>query len=386
MSRPTERSPDRSTEWSSDSGVGAEERSSAKRHASEVAEERRVAYRNLKLVLVAAGLAGGIIAVLIIINPAVEASIESRVPTGTIELAGHVASKPVLARLGVLELGWNPYGPQKAHPIKAQSVLLKMHLSPVDCKRLALIGGVCGRGPAPPLRHLESLRLAASEQSLRTSVTASEASRSELEPIGEMAHRGAPFEWSLRNYSPLLTVRLSCEHRIAVEVTAVSDRPGSAKRGPTVTCRPSGVNYSVRIVDAGPTVTNIGFHRVLQLHSNATADEGAVTIKHGTLSVDGDSEPLKGPTRVDLSSEPESTLSSWVVSPIGNAAAEVELKAPQASHALVDGDEVTPNEFERIPIELRIALLAPLLAGLLGASTNAIRKLRPWERKDAKEE
>lgn len=386
MSPPTERTLDQSAEWSSASKFGAEEQAAAEQQASKAAEERRTAYRNLGLVVLAAGLAGAVIAVLIVVNPAVEASIESNVPTGTIELVGDVTSKPVLAKLGVLELGWNPFGPQKAHPIKAQSILLKMHISPVGCERLAQIGGVCGAGPTPPLRHLESLRLEAGEQSLRASVTASATSRSELEPIGETAHRGAPFEWSLRNYSPSLTVRLSCEHRIAVEVTAPSDRPGSAKRGRTVTCDPGGVNYRVQVIDAGSTVTNIGFHRVLQFHSSATADEGAVTVRHGTLSVDGDSGPLKGPTLVELSSDPGSTLSSWVVSPAGNSPDEVELKARQASHALVDGDEWTPNTFERIPLELRIALLAPLLAGLLGASAKAIRKLRPWERNDAKEE
>jgi hypothetical protein len=366
--------------------AGPEEQAAAKRAAAKAVLERRLAQRNLRLVVFVAGLAGAVIAVLIIINPAVEASIESKVPTGTIELVGNVTSKPVLAKLGAFELGWNPFGPQQAHPINAQSIVLKMPLSPVDCRRLAHVVGVCGGDPIPPVRHLESLRVAASERALRASLIASVAPRAELEPIGEIAHRGAPFEWSLRSYSPSLGVRLSCEHRIAVEVTSIFNRPGSAKRSHTVTCRPGGANYRVRILDTWQSVTNIGFQRVLQFHASATADQGAVTIGHGTLAIDDDSEPLDGPTLVALSSEHGSTLSSWVVSPNGNDPVEVELKAPRASHALVDADERTPNAFERIPIELRIAFLAPLLAGLVGVSGRAIRKLRPWERTDAKEE
>jgi hypothetical protein len=350
------------------------------------AAERHAACRTLGAAALAAGVTGAVVVALILINPAVEASVETSVPAGTIELAGDVTSQPVLAKLGVLELGWTPFGPQSAHPIKAQVVLLKMHLSSPGCERLAQIAGACGVGPAVPLRHLESLRLAATEQSLRASVTASAAPRTELEPIGERARSGSPSEWSLRNYSPAVSIELNCEQRVAIEVTALSDRPATPKRGRTVACSPGGPSYRVAIVDAGRTVTNIGFHRLLQFQMNAAAEEGALAVGHGRLRVDGDVGPLEGGALVGIAAEPGSTLSSSVVSPAEKGAAEVVVTASQASRAQVGGEERTPNEFERIPIELRLAFLAPLAVGLLGMSTRAIRKLRPWERNHAPSE
>lgn len=376
MSAPTEPEKNQSAEWGTGPDVG--ERAAAE----EAAAERHTACRNLVAAALAAGVAGAVVMGLILINPAVEASFETEVLAGTLELVGGVTSKPILAKLGVLELGWSSFGAQSAHPIEGQSVLLKMHLSPAGCKRLAQIAGACRTGRVVPLHRLESLRLAASEQSLRASVTASAAPRTELEPIGEKVHSGAPSEWSLRSYSPAVSVQLNCEHRIAIEVTALSDRPGIPKSGRTVACSPGGPNYRVAIVDAGPIVTNIAFHRVLQFQMNATAKEGAIAVRHGTLWVDGDVEPLKGPASVSITAEPESTLSSSVISPAEKEPAEVVLSAPRASHAQVNGEERTPDAFERIPIELRLAFLAPLVVGLLGVSTRAIRKLRPWRKSD----
>jgi hypothetical protein len=383
---PTDRAPDQSAEWTSATEVHrGEERAAAERRA-----ERRAASWNLAWAALAVGLTAAAVAGLIIVNPTVAASVETDVPAGTIELVGNVTSQPVLAKLGVLELSWNPFGRQGADPIKAQSIWLKMSLARADCERLARIEGACGAGQGPPLRHLESLRVAAAdpatEPSLYASVTASTAPRFELEPIGPATHQGPPFEWSLRNHSPSLAVRLSCEHRTTVEVTALSDPPGTPERDDTATCIPGGVAYRVEILDAGPTVTNVAFHRVLHFQSKASADRGAVTIGQGTLAVDGDSGRLKGPTRVALSAAPGSTLSSSVFSPLDKASAQIKLKAPQASHAQVGGNERTPNAFERIPSEVRIAVLAPWLALLLGVSTRAIRKLRPWKGNDANED
>jgi hypothetical protein len=344
--------------------------------------ERRSTWRRLGLVFLAAGATGAVVAALIVDNPAVEASIETEVPAGPIELAGHVTSNPILAKVGALELTWNPFGAQQGPPVKAQLILLEMHLSPSECARLAQIGGACGSDHAPPLRHLESLGVEATQRSLHTSVNASSASRSELEQHGETAHRGAPFEWSLRSYTPSLAISLSCGQPLAVSFSAGSTRPGKPLRIRSVTCSPAGVLYRLRVMDEGPTETTVGFDRVRQFQSAAFADWGKVTVQHGTSSVDGDSSELDKLTPVALQAEPGSTVSSRVVSPVENAPAEVVLRAPRAAHALVAGDEKTPDELERLP-PLLTGLLVSWSLTLLGALVKVLLELRPRRRNDA---
>ncbi|MFT3864075.1 MAG: hypothetical protein QM729_07375 [Solirubrobacterales bacterium] len=337
----------------------------------------------LALILLAAALSGGIVAALIVINPAVEASIETELPLGPLELGGNVTSKPIVARVGTLHLGWNPYGPQRAHPIRRQSVSLDVHLSRQDCRRLAQIGGACGPDHAKPLRDLESLRVQGFSRSLHVGVNASASPRAEVEQVGETAHRGAPFEWNLRNYAPTLAITLSCAQALAIDVTAESSHPGPRLPSQPVTCRPRGVRYDLEIIDEGPIVTTVGFDRVRQFQSVASADRGGVTIGHGTVSVDGDSSPLAKPTTVALDAEPRSSVSSQVVSPAANAPTEVSLTSREASHMLVGEEERTPDEFDRIPEGVRYGVPIPIAASLLGALVSLIFRSRRRQNLDA---
>lgn len=346
------------------------------------AAERRSTCRRLGLVLLAAGVTGAVVAALIVDNPAVEASIETEVPAGPIELSGHVTSKPILAMVGGLELTWNPFGARQGPPVNAQLILLEMHLSPSECARLAQVGGACGSDQAPPLRHLESVEVEAAQRSLHASVDASPASRSELEQHGETAHRGAPFEWSLTSDTPSLAIRLSCGQPLAVGFSVASTRPGRPLRFQSVTCSPAGVMYRLRVIDESPTETTVGFDRVRQFQSAAIADRGKVTVVHSTSSVDGDSSELDKLTPVALEAEPGSTVSSRVISPVGKVPAEVALRAPRAAHALVAGDEKTPDELERLP-PLLIGLLVTWALFLLRELVKVLRELRPWRRDDA---
>jgi hypothetical protein len=60
----------------------------------------------------------------------------------------------------------------------------------------------------------------------------------------------------------------------------------------------------------------------------------------------------------------------------------VTLETARATHAVIDGEETTPNELERLP-----ALLTGILVSwglfLLGVAGRLILKLRPRRRKNA---
>jgi hypothetical protein len=334
-------------------------------------------------VLLAAGVTGAIVVAFIVDNPAVEASIETEVPSGPIELAGHVSSSPILAELGALELTWNPLAAEQAPAVTTQSITLEMNLSARGCARLARIGGACGSTQAPPLAYLESLAVEAEQRSLHASVAASSGSLSELEQIGETAHSGSPVAWSVRNGAPRLAIHISCAEPLVVDFTATSIHPRTYLAPQSVSCVPGGVPYRLRVIDAGPTVTTVGFDRVLRFQSAAEADRGTVTVEHGTSIVDGDASQVGRSTEVTLQAEPGSNVSSRVVSPMGKAGAEVILEAPRAAHDLVDGDEKTPDELERLPSLLTTGLLISWVLFLLGTATKLLLELPPRRRRDA---
>jgi hypothetical protein len=125
---------------------------------------------------------------------------------------------------------------------------------------------------------------------------------------------------------------------------------------------------------------------VRQFQSAVVADQGSVTLEHGGLSIDGDQHLIHSPTEVELDAEPGSTVSSRVVSPRGEAPAEVLVEAPDAAHALVEEHEETPDEFERIEEGPRWGVPIAIAVTLLGAFLSLLFKLRPWRRNDAKEE
>jgi hypothetical protein len=128
-------------------------------------------------------------------------------------------------------------------------------------------------------------------------------------------------------------------------------------------------------------VTTVGFHRVRHFQTRAGADQGKVSIEHGTLSVDGDSRPLGKLTAVELHPDSGSTILARVVSPTASAPSNVILRAEKASQTLVDGDDKTPDQLERLP-GVAIALLVPWAVYLLGAATRLSIKLWPWWRRN----
>jgi hypothetical protein len=374
LTQSTDRAP---SEWNS----GAEEQAAAAARAA----ERRSTWQKLGVVVLAAGVTGAAVLALIVDNPAVEASIEGELPIESIELAGNVTSQPTLATLGGIELGWDPYGPGDGATVAGQTIWVETRLSKSDCKLLSQIGGACGDDQAPPLGGLESLQVEAVARRLYASLGSFSADRSKLEAHYETVREGPLTDWTMQSWTPSLTLHLSCAQPLGISVTGELKRLGSPKVTRSVTCLPNGTRYRLRVLDEGPAVTTVGFYRALRFHAAADSQQGTMTLEHGTKSVDGDGGPLQKSATVELTADTGSTVSSQVVSPVEDSTAELTLKSARASHAVIDGDEETPDELERLP-GLLTGLLVTWGLFLLGAATGLTRKLRPWRRNHVQEE